>query len=32
MGIFFRIVLPLVTPAIITSTIFSFYWIWQDFF
>ncbi|WP_270619007.1 carbohydrate ABC transporter permease [Paenibacillus macerans] len=32
MGIFFRIVLPLATPAIITSTIFSFYWIWQDFF
>jgi multiple sugar transport system permease protein len=32
LGVFFRIVLPLVLPAIITSTIFSFYWIWQDFF
>lgn len=31
-GIFFRIILPLASPAIVTSTIFSFYWIWQDFF
>lgn len=31
-GVFTKIILPLVTPAIITSTIFSFYWIWQDFF
>jgi multiple sugar transport system permease protein len=30
--IFFRIILPLLTPAIITSTIFSFYWSWDDFF
>ena len=30
-GIFFRIILPLVTPAIITTTIFSFYWKWDDF-
>jgi multiple sugar transport system permease protein len=29
---FTKIILPLVRPAIITSTIFSFYWIWQDFF
>jgi len=32
LGIFFRIILPLLTPAIATCTIFSFYWIWQDFF
>jgi len=31
-GVFYRIILPLVSPAIVTSTIFSFYWIWQDFF
>lgn len=31
-GIFFRIILPLASPAIVTSTIFAFYWIWQDFF
>ena len=28
----FRILVPVVRPAIITSTIFAFYWIWQDFF
>jgi len=32
LSIFFRIILPLLTPAIATCTIFSFYWIWQDFF
>ncbi|SFM11589.1 multiple sugar transport system permease protein [Gracilibacillus orientalis] len=32
LGIFFKIILPLVAPAIVTSTIFCFYWIWQDFF
>jgi pectin-derived oligosaccharide transport system permease protein len=31
-GIFARIVLPLITPALITSAIFSFYWTWDDFF
>jgi multiple sugar transport system permease protein len=31
-GIFWRIVLPLITPALITSAIFSFYWTWEDFF
>ncbi len=31
-GIFFRIILPLIWPAIITSAIFSFYWTWEDFF
>lgn len=30
--IFFRIILPLLTPAIITSMIFSFMWRWEDFF
>lgn len=30
-GIFFRIILPLVTPALITASIFSFYWTWDDF-
>lgn len=27
-----RILIPNVMPAIVTSAIFSFYWIWQDFF
>jgi multiple sugar transport system permease protein len=31
-GIFWRIILPLLTPALITSAIFSFYWTWDDFF
>jgi multiple sugar transport system permease protein len=30
-GIFFRIVLPLIKPALITAAIFSFYWTWEDF-
>ena len=30
-GIFFRIIFPLITPALITSAIFSFYWTWEDF-
>ncbi len=30
--ILFRILVPIVRPAIITSSIFAFYWIWQDFF
>lgn len=30
--IFIKIILPLLTPALVTSTIFSFYWRWQDFF
>lgn len=28
----FWILVPVVKPAIITSSIFAFYWIWQDFF
>lgn len=31
-SILFRILVPVVKPAIITSSIFAFYWIWQDFF
>jgi multiple sugar transport system permease protein len=30
-GIFFRIILPLIQPALITAAIFSFYWTWEDF-
>lgn len=30
-GIFFRIMLPLIQPALITAAIFSFYWTWSDF-
>ena len=30
-GIFFKIVLPLIKPALITTTIFQFYWRWDDF-
>ncbi|MDR2477110.1 MAG: carbohydrate ABC transporter permease [Treponema sp.] len=29
--IFIRILFPLIKPALITSTIFSFYWRWEDF-
>jgi multiple sugar transport system permease protein len=30
-GIFFRIILPQIKPALVTSAIFSFYWTWEDF-
>ncbi len=30
-GIFFRIILPQLKPALITAAIFSFYWTWDDF-
>ncbi|PZE19509.1 carbohydrate ABC transporter permease [Paenibacillus xerothermodurans] len=30
-SIFFRIIMPLIMPALVTSTIFSFYWRWDDF-
>lgn len=30
-GIFFRVILPLLKPAIVTATIFSFMWRWDDF-
>jgi multiple sugar transport system permease protein len=31
LGIFIRIILPLIVPALITAAIFSFYWTWEDF-
>jgi multiple sugar transport system permease protein len=31
LGIFLRIILPLIKPALITAAIFSFYWTWEDF-
>lgn len=31
-GILFKIMIPIVKPAIVTASIFAFYWIWQDFF
>ena len=30
-GIFLKIILPLVKPALVTSAIFSFMWRWDDF-
>ena len=30
-GIFARVILPQLTPAIITAAIFSFYWTWDEF-
>lgn len=30
--IFFQIILPLMVPALATTTIFSFIWVWNDFF
>ncbi|MGG2197507.1 MULTISPECIES: carbohydrate ABC transporter permease [Paenibacillus] len=31
-SIYTRIILPLTTPAIVTTTIFTFIWTWNDFF
>ncbi|GAA1996774.1 carbohydrate ABC transporter permease [Microbacterium ulmi] len=31
-GIYFRIILPLTTPALATTAIFTFIWSWNDFF
>ncbi|QHT59608.1 carbohydrate ABC transporter permease [Paenibacillus lycopersici] len=31
-GIFFRIILPLIRPALVTVAIFTFIWSWDDFF
>ncbi len=31
LDVFWRIILPLVKPALITASIFSFYWTWEDF-
>ncbi len=30
-GIFWRIILPLIKPALITTAIFQFYWTWDEF-
>ena len=30
--ILFNILVPVLKPSIVTASIFSFYWIWQDFF
>jgi multiple sugar transport system permease protein len=30
-GIFFKITLPLIRPALFTAAIFTFYWTWSDF-
>ncbi|WP_243064411.1 carbohydrate ABC transporter permease [Humibacter sp. RRB41] len=30
--IFFRVILPLMTPALATTTIFTFIWMWNEFF
>ncbi len=30
-GIYFRVILPLIVPAMITSAIFSFIWRWDDY-
>lgn len=30
-GIFFRVILPLIVPAMVTSAIFSFIWRWDDY-
>lgn len=30
-AIFWRVILPLMQPALITAAIFSFYWTWEDF-
>lgn len=30
--ILFRILLPILKPALVTASIFAYYWIWQDFF
>lgn len=31
-GILFKVLVPVVKPALVTASIFAFYWIWQDFF
>jgi multiple sugar transport system permease protein len=31
-GIFFRVILPLITPVLVAAAIFSFYFTWGDFF
>lgn len=31
-GIFYRVILPLIKPALVTTAIFEFYWSWDNFF
>lgn len=31
-GVFFRIIVPLLTPALVTVALFTFLWTWDDFF
>ncbi len=31
-GIFFRVIVPLIGPAVVTTTLFTFLWTWDDFF
>jgi multiple sugar transport system permease protein len=31
LGVYFRIIMPLITPAMITASIFAFYWSWGEF-
>ena len=31
-GIFLRVILPLMVPALATTAIFTFIWVWNDFF
>ncbi|MEK5448625.1 carbohydrate ABC transporter permease [Paenibacillus sp. FSL R7-0331] len=31
-GIFSRVILPLIKPALVTAAIFEFYWAWDNFF
>jgi multiple sugar transport system permease protein len=31
-GIFFRVILPLAGPALVTTALFTFLWTWDDFF
>ena len=31
-GVFRRVILPLIRPALVTTTIFTFIWTWNDFF
>ncbi|MEX1029065.1 MAG: carbohydrate ABC transporter permease [Paenibacillaceae bacterium] len=31
-GIFFKIIFPLIKPALVTTAIFTFIWAWDDFF
>lgn len=30
--IFAKVIIPLIVPAIVTCTVFSFMWVWEDFF